>query len=226
VYTVMFLLIVRSGGRGDLSAYAVVAPVFIALWWFALYHGGHVVQIDRNTQTLELAVAAPTGYPSVVFGRVLTVTALGMLSFAEVWVVGRYLLGAPVTVHHPWLLLAILLATAFAMAATALVMGGLFVLSRNGFSVANSVSYPFYLLGGILVPVALLPAWVQPLSRVVFLSWSADLLRASLNPAPVPHAGARIAMVVLLGAASLAVGLGLLRVVLERVRGRGELGLS
>lgn len=226
LHTVIFLMILRSGGRSDLSSYAVVAPVFIALWWFALFHGGVVVQNDRWAQTIELQVAAPTSFATVVFGRVLTVTLVGLLSFVEVWLVARYLLDAPVTIHHPGLLVVSLAATAFAMAAAALFMAVLFVLVRNGFTLTNSISYPFYVLGGVFVPVALLPGWVHPLSKVVFLSWSADLLRASLTPGPTPDAAFGVAMVLLLGAISLVIAAELLRRALRRVRETGELGLS
>ncbi len=226
LYTVIFLLVLRNAGRSDLSSYAVIAPVFIALWWFALFHGGVVVQNDRWAQTIELQVAAPTSFAAVVFGRVLTVTLVGLLSFVEVWLVGRYLLHAPVAIHHPWLLAVSLIATAFAMAAAALFMAVLFVLVRNGFTLTNSISYPFYVLGGIFVPVALLPGWVQPFSKVVFLSWSADLLRASLTAGPTPGAPFGVAMVFLLGGVSLAVAAALLRRVLRRVRETGELGLQ
>jgi ABC-2 type transport system permease protein len=225
LYTVIFVTIVRHGGRADLSGYAVIAPVFIALWWFALFHGGLVVQVDRWSQTIELHVAAPTSFPAVVFGRILTVTMVGLLSFVEVWLVGRYLLGAPVTIHHPGVLAVTLLATAFAMAATALFMAGLFVFVRNAFTLTNSISFPFYVLGGILVPVALLPGWVQPLSRLVFLSWSADLLRASLSAGPVHDPVPRVAMIVLLGAVGFALAAVLLHRILRRVRGTGELSL-
>ncbi len=223
LYTVIFLMILRTGGRPDLSGYAVIAPVFIALWWYALFQGGLVVQSDRWADTIELHVATPTRYAVVVFGRILTTTGVGLLSFVEVWLVGRYLLRANVSVHHPWVLVATLLATAFAMAATALLLSGLVVFLRNAFSLTNSISYPFYVLGGILVPVALLPGWVQPFSKIVFLSWSADLLRASLNPAPVAGAAWRLGMIVVLGAAAFAVATGLLRRILNRVRNTGEL---
>ena len=225
LFTIIFLMIVRNAGRADLSPYAVVAPVFISLWWFALFHGGLVVQTDRWSQTLEMHVAAPTSFAAIVYGRILTVTAVGSLSFVEVWLVARYVLGAPVVIHHPWLLAATLVATAFAMAATALVMTSLFVLIRNAFTLANSISFPFYVLGGVLVPVALLPGWIQPLSKVVFLSWSADLLRASLAPGPVPDVGFRLAMIVGLAAAGFALAADLLRRVLRRIRVTGELSL-
>lgn len=225
LYTVIFVMILRNGGRADLSGYAVIAPVFISLWWFALFHGGMVVQTDRWSGTLELHVAAPTSFVAVVFGRILVVTLMGLLSFVEVWVVGRYLLDTPVAIHHPALLMATLVATAFAMAATALSMAALFVLARNAFTLTNSVSYPFYVLGGILVPVALLPGWIQPLSKVVFLSWSADLLRASLATGPVARPAFRLAMIFLLGAGGFALAAELLRRVLRRIRHTGELGL-
>jgi ABC-2 type transport system permease protein len=225
LFAIIFLMVVRHGGRPDLSGYAVVAPVFIALWWFALFHGGLVVQNDRWSNTLELHVAAPTSFAAVVFGRILTVTTVGLVSFVEVWLVARFLLRTEVAVHHPVLLTATLVVTAFAMAATALFMAGLFVLARSAVTFANSASFPFYVLGGILVPVTFLPGWIQPVSKLVFLSWSADLLRASLAPGPVPDAAFRIGMVALLGVAGFALSAVLLRRILGRVRASGELGL-
>jgi ABC-2 type transport system permease protein len=105
-------------------------------------------------------------------------------------------------------------------------MAALFVLARNAVTFSNSASYPFYVLGGILVPVSLLPHWVRPISSVVFLSWSADLLRASLQAAPVHHLWERAGMVVLLGACGYVLGLVALRFILVRVRERGELGTT
>ena len=105
-------------------------------------------------------------------------------------------------------------------------MASLFVLARNAVTFSNSASYPFYVLGGILVPVSFLPHWIQPVSSVVFLSWSADLMRAALQPSPVHEFAFRLAMVGLLGACGLAVGLYAMRVILTRVRASGELGTT
>ena len=117
-------------------------------------------------------------------------------------------------------------ATLAAMAGTAVGMAALFVLARNAVTFSNSASYPFYVLGGILVPVSLLPHWVRPLSSVVFLSWSADLLRATLDAAPIHDFWPHLGMVVLLGACGYAVGLVALRVILVRVRESGELSTT
>jgi ABC-2 type transport system permease protein len=223
VFAIIFLLIFKHAGRDDLTAYAVVAPVFIALWWLALFQAGWVISIDRWNQVLELLVAAPASFAVAVLGRIVAVTALGVISFVQVWLVARLIFGAVIELHHPWVFAATVVATLAAMAGTAVVLSALFVLTRNAATLGNSASFPFYVLGGILVPVSFLPEWIQPVSRVIFLSWSADLLRASLLPGPVEDVALRLGMVVLLGAAGFAGGHLLFSEVLRRVRSNGDL---
>jgi hypothetical protein len=55
------------------------------------------------------------------------------------------------------------------------------------------------------------------------VSWSADLLRASLKDAPVEDFWPRLAMVLLLGAITFAIGRVILHYVLRRMRANGEL---
>ncbi len=101
--------------------------------------------------------------------------------------------------EHPVVFGSTLVAAAFAMSGTAVVMAAVFALARSSRIFQQSLTYPFYVLGGILVPVSFLPVWVRPFSRLVFLSWTADLLRASLSPEAVTDVGPRIGAVVALG---------------------------
>ena len=149
---------------------------------------------------------------------------LGVVSFGESWLVARVFFGASIEIHHPAAFGAAAVVTLAAMAGTAVAMSALFVLARNAPTFSNSASYPFYVLGGILVPVSLLPDWIRPLSSVVFLSWSADLLRAALGAKPIDELVSRLAMILFLGACGFAGGLALLSWILRRVRGNGELG--
>lgn len=226
LYTVIFSMVIRHGGREDLSSYAVIAPFFMTLWWFALFHGGMVIQTERWEGTVECLAAAPTSFPIVILGRIGAVMLVGLASFVEVWLFGTYVLHLDVTIHHPAVFAATLVVTAFAMATTALLFAGLFVLARSAATFTNSASYPFYVLGGIIVPVAFLPGWVQPLSTVVFLSWSADLLRVSLAPAPAHGVATGLGMVAVLGVAALALGSAMMNRILRRVRNTGELNFQ
>jgi ABC-2 type transport system permease protein len=224
MFTVIFLMIFRHAGRADLTAYATVAPVFIALWWLALFNAGWSIEIERWNGTIEMLVAAPSSFAAVILGRITTTTMVGVVSFVETWLVARLLFGATVRIHHPWAFAATIVITLATMAGTSVAMSSLFVLTRNAVTFSNAASYPFYILGGILAPVSVLPGWIRPVSAVVFLSWSADLLRATLRASPVHSLGFRLGVVALLGACGFALGAWSMRIILRRVRASGELG--
>jgi ABC-2 type transport system permease protein len=226
MFTLTFLAIVRHAGRDDLTSYALLAPVLIALWALSLFSSGEVIAEERWEGTLEPAIAAPASFATVVLGRIFGVTAVALISFAEVAVAARLAFGVAVEVHHPTAFALTLAATAFAVSGTAVIMAALFVLSRSPRTFQNSLSFPFYVLGGVLVPVSFLPDWLEPLSRFVFLSWSADLLRASLAPEPIGDLAARLGAVVGLGAVGFAIGAVLLRWILVRARRDGSLALT
>ncbi|MFJ6076512.1 ABC transporter permease [Streptomyces sp. NPDC093065] len=225
LYGVIFAMVTSHSGRQDLGAAASLAPFYMSLWWFALFSGGWIIQTDRWEGTLEYVVSAASGFAAVVFGRVAATVLPGIAAFAETWLFARYVLHSDVTVRHWGVFVGGFALTLFATAATALLMAAAFVLARSAVTFSNAASYPFYVLGGILVPVALLPDVLQPLSKVVFLSWSADLLRAGISPDRVARPVLGLGMVALLGAAALTAGTLLLRRMLDQARSTGELAL-
>jgi ABC-2 type transport system permease protein len=226
LFTIIFLTIVRHGGRHDLQPDALMAPVLMTLWWFALFHGGNLVTGDRWQGMLEWILAAPASLAVVVLGRIASIMAFGSLGFFEVWAVGRLAFGVHVAFAHPLALALTLLVTLFAMAATSTLIAGLFVLTRNAFTFANSASFPFYVLGGVFVPVAILPGWIQPVTKIVFMSWSADLLRASLKPGVIHDEWGRFGAVLAISVVTFLLGRVVLAYVLRRMRTSGELAAA
>jgi ABC-2 type transport system permease protein len=226
LFTIIFLMIVRHGGRHDLQPDALLAPVLMTLWWFALYHGGNLITGDRWQGMLEWILAAPATLAVVLLGRIALIMALGSLGFFEVWGIGRAMFGVSFPFEHPLALALTLVATLFTMAATSTLIAALFVLTRNAFTFANSASFPFYVLGGVFVPVAILPGWIRPVSSAVFMSWCADLLRASLRPAAIHHFWGRLAVIVAFGIVTFALGRLILHYVLRRMRTTGELATA
>ena len=226
LFAIIFLAIVRQSGRHDLQADALMAPVLMTLMWIALQHAGTMITADRWQAVLEPLIATPTSLASVLLGRIASLMCFGLLSFFEVWIAGELVFGVSLTFDHPLALALTLLVTSFAMAGTAIAFAALFVMTRNAYTFTNSMSFPFYLLGGVFVPVAILPAFVRPVSSGIFMSWSADLLRASLRPAAIDDFWPRIGVVLGLGVLSFAIGRTLLSYVLRRMRVKGELAAA
>ena len=225
-FAIIFLGIVRAAGRRDLTAYALVAPVLITLWGMALEISGDIVDSDRGAGVLEGVVATPVGFPTVVSGRVLAVTLLSGVGVVETWLVARVGFGVDIVIHHPRALGATLVVTTLAAAGTAVIMAGVFVLARTARTFQNSLNYPIFLLAGVIVPLSYLPGWLRPAGRMLFLSWSAELFRESLAPAPMADLGPRLAIILGLGAVGLLIGRVVLNLVLTRVRVLGTLGFE
>jgi ABC-2 type transport system permease protein len=221
--TLVFLAITRHAGRDDLAPYAVLAPALIALWAVSLNIAGEIITGERDNGSLEVLVATPAVFGAVITGRIAAVTLLSLAGFVESWLTALLVFGVVVTVWHPVLFAAAIVVTALAMAGTASIMSAVFVLARSARTFQNSLSYPFYVLGGVMVPVSFLPGWLEPVSRVVFLSWSADLLRDALSPAVVMQPLPRLGMVALLAVVGYAGGSVLLRRAVDRLRKTGSL---
>ena len=222
LFTAMFLSITLHAGSRQAVVYAVIAPGLINLWFLSLDLGGEIVSRERWQGTLELLFATPASLAAVVFGRVLAVAGLAGLTFVEALLVARLGFGVSLQIYHGGLLAGTVVVTLFAMAGTATALAGLLVLSREVLLFQNSLTYPFYILGGVLVPLSLLPGWVRPFGRLVFLSWSSDLIRDSLQPPTVPGWPWRLAVVALLGVAALVGGQVMIGRVADRARRTGS----
>lgn len=223
LFTLVLMAIVREAGRAELHAHAVIAPALITVVSMSLLVAGEIIDEDRWFGTLEGIVAAPAPLAVVVTGRVLGVTLLSLIGFVESWLVAWLVFGVVVGVPHAGVFAATLLATALATAAMSIFTAALFVLARSARTFQNSLAYPLYVLGGVMVPVALLPDWLRPVARLFYLSWAADLLRDAVTPEPVAAAAPRIAVVLVLGAVSFVAGRVLLRRILDRVRVSGSI---
>ncbi|MFF2546250.1 ABC transporter permease [Kitasatospora sp. NPDC058063] len=223
LYTLVLLAITEYSGRGDLAAYGVVAPTLMALWAMSLDLAGQIITEERILGTLEGLVASPAPLSVLVIGRLAAVTMVGLVAYLEAWLVAGLGFGHWIVPEHLLLFVAAVVLAGLAAAGTASILSSLFVLVPTARTIQNTLTYPLYLLGGVMVPVAFLPDWLRPASDLVFLSWAGDLLRDSLLSAPPAAPLGRLLVLTVLGAAGFAIGSLLLHRVLLRVRRLGTL---
>jgi ABC-2 type transport system permease protein len=226
IQVVLFLSVLDAFDRPDLLAYGLLAPALMTMWGTAVWTGGSVIRNDRFGGVIELHVASPTSYWWVVVARVAAVVLLSLLVVPIALLTAWVTYGVTIEVQHPWLLGAVILVIGAAIVATATVLSAFTILSRAAITFQNSASYPILLLGGVFVPLALLPQWVQPFGRLVFLSWGSDALRTAILDRDAGGIGTELAMVVLLGGLTLAGGYRLVRLILRRVRISGEISVA
>lgn len=226
LFTTIFLsLAVREGATSRVAA-AVIGPGLMSIWLISLDVAASVLNEDRFGGRLELFLSTPASLSLVVLGRILAVSVVGMLAFAESWLITRIAFGVVVPVRHPALVVVALVVMVLSSSFTATLLASAFALSRSLHVYQNAMSYPIYILGGVVVPLSVLPGWIHPLSKVVYLSWSADLLRNSMTAAQVPDAGMDVAMALGLGVLALAVAVVLTRRILDLLRYSATAGMG
>lgn len=220
LFTLIFMAILDFLGRKDLSSFAIVAPLLLTIGQMGIFVASEMIVRERAGQTLEMLVASPAPFAVIIISRIGALSVLGLVGFLESWLLATLLFGANITIHHPLLLIAALVLTIAAATSTALTC-----FSRSPRTLQNSIAFPLFLISGVLVPVTFLPDWLEPLSRIIFLYWSANLLRDSMQSgAPADVA---LSLTALAGLAVLAGLLGTLLVnrMVTHLKHEGTLGL-
>jgi ABC-2 type transport system permease protein len=225
-YALILFSIVRSHGRADLDSAALLAPALAGMWTLSLHFAGDIVDGDRWDGVLDAVLAAPGRLFSVILGRSAAVGLVSLVAFVEAVLSGLLFFRTGLAVAHPWLLVLGLLTTVFASTCCCCLVAIVCVLGKKALTVKNALIYPVYVLGGVFLPVALLPDWLGGLSRVVYLSWSSDVLRAATDPAPPAHPWGSLAMIVGLGVLMLAGSGWVAERVVHRVRVSGRVLVS
>jgi ABC-2 type transport system permease protein len=226
LFSVIFLSLAVHQDATSRVAAAVIGPGLMSMWLISLDVAASVLSEDRFGGRLELFLSTPASLSLVILGRILAVSVVGMLAFAESWLVARAAFGIMVPVRHPGLTVLALVVTVLSSSFTATLLASAFVLSRSLHVYQNSMSYPVYILGGVVVPLFVLPGWVQPVSKVVYLSWCSDLLRGSLAAPRVPDAGLDIAMALGLGVLALGAAVVLTQRILDLLRRNATAGMG
>ncbi len=213
----------QAGRSPRTLVYAALGAAVMGMWSSVSTSAGSAMQRERWWGTLELLVAAPRHFSLVLFPSTLGLATVGIYNLAATLLWGRFAFGIHVTIVH-WLLFCL------SVGGTVLAFGGLgllfavsFVRFRAAWVLGNFFEYPVWLICGLLVPLALLPAWVRPISWVLAPTWGMNAIRQSaLGGSPVND----LLICLGLGLAYVAIAVLVTDRVLQDARARGTLSLT
>ncbi|MFN2526157.1 MAG: ABC transporter permease [Actinomycetota bacterium] len=213
----------RVGGREGTLLYAALGAGLMGIWSSVLFGSGGAIQWQRWQGTLELLVTAPAPFLLVLLPLSLATSSIGIYSLTATLFWGVVFFGIPFDLVHPWLFALAVPTTVISLGLLGLVLASTFVLYRHANALSNLLEYPIWLITGLLVPVSLLPGWVEPLSWLLAPTWGAKAIQtAALGGDPLGP----ILMCLVLGVIYLALGARLLRLFERLARGRATLALT
>lgn len=217
LYSLVFFSVIRAAGRDDLAVSVGLSAFFMTMWAQLVYVASEAVDLDRTEGVMEVLLAAPASYTRSLVLRIATAAAICLPAAVEIVLIGAIGFGFPVRVAGPAVLLIAVALTFAGAVGTAVLLAGLFCLVVGARTYQNSLTYPCYLLGGLILPATQLPEPFAAVSRLFFLSWGTDLARDAIAGEP-DQLGRRLLVLGVLAAVQCAVGVLVVRTVLTRAR--------
>ena len=173
--TVAFFMF-RVGDSTETLLYASLGASVMGIWSATSTSSGAAMQRERWHGTLELLVASPRRSPSSSSVTVAMAT-VGIYSMVATLLWGR-LFGIQLDRASGRVRLSIP-ATVISMGTLGFLMAVAFVRHRAAWALGNMFEYPVWLVCGFLVPLALLPDWVRPISWALAPTWGMNAIRDS-----------------------------------------------
>ncbi|MFD2765815.1 ABC transporter permease [Micromonospora eburnea] len=180
VQPAVFLMITMGFDSAELGAdratQLAVAVILTSLWASTVWMAGGILHREQELGTLAANVASVHPGFLVLLGKCLGATVrtvLGILVAAGVTVV---LIGAPVQLKQPELLLLGLVTVVASGTALGMLMSCLFLVTPYGMHLSSALMYPIFLLGGMLIPADVLPGPLQFVSKLISLHWAQEFL--------------------------------------------------
>ena len=167
----------RAGERPGGLLYAALGAGLMGIWTSTLFGSGSAIQWMRWQGTLEVAVAAPVRFIYVLLPITVATASIGLYSIVSTLFWGRVFFAVPLRFEHPLLFALALPVTVISLGMLGLLMASTFVLYRNANAFSNLLEYPVWLATGLLVPLSLLPGWVEWLSWGLAPTWGMEAVR-------------------------------------------------
>jgi ABC-2 type transport system permease protein len=162
---------------GDYFAFVLIG---IAITDYLTVSMGSFAGEIRNAQmmgTLEALLVTPTSAPTILFSSSLFSFALTSVRIIVYLVYGITFFGLSLHVTHIPLLFLIMCLTILSFTGIGLISAGFIVIFKQGSPLSWIVSTASGVLGGILYPVSVLPAWLQPFSSLLPITHALEAIR-------------------------------------------------
>jgi ABC-2 type transport system permease protein len=203
-----------TGNRLSVNAFEQRVPGFALMFvLLAVIFGTALTMHDeRDWGTLSRLLVAPGGFTPILLGKLAARYVVGVAQMLLLLGWGRWRFGVSLG-SSPWAFLLLTTAAVFAVVAAGMLVAGLARTREQTLPLGLSVVMGLSALGGCWWPQWVQPDWMKTLSPLVFTTWAMrglnDLI---LRDRGLEAMALPVGILLVYGAATLALGLGLFRV--------------
>src|SRR5437899_5945722 len=212
-------------------AWLIVGNAFYAFVLQIMLGMAILVHVDRSRyEVLKNIYISPGTLHPYVIGRGLVSVVNGAVSvvltllFSVAIFNGLLHMNIPLNllgVNHLMLIPVVILGIISLLAIGYMLCAINIVSNRMEFILGDSVSGIFFLLGGVIFPIALLPSYVQPISNVLPITYLLNAVRESFGLLPTASYMSDLASLALTTLVTLIIGIAVFRLAEQRAKKLG-----
>jgi ABC-2 type transport system permease protein len=223
LYASIAYYLLDSKDNPKLLLAASLGAAVMLMWSLVVIGSSNALENQRWLGTLELLVAAPVPFATVIAPITISSGVVGAYALVATLAWGTLLFNVPLAIVHPVAFAAAVPSCVVAIGMLGLVMASTFVLYRAAFSLGISLQYPVWIATGLLVPLSVLPPFVGKIGWLLAPYWG---FRAIKESALGGDAWPSIGMCFAVSAAYLAIGTVCLHYFVRVARRTGSLKLT
>jgi ABC-2 type transport system permease protein len=204
IFATIAFFMFKAGASDRSLLYVALGAGLMGIWSSTLFGSGGLIQWERYQGTLEILMAAPAPFVLILVPATLANATIGIYSLSATILWGKIFFDIPLDISNPLLFAISIPLTILSLGLMGLAIASSFILYRNANALSNLLEYPIWLVTGLLVPLAIMPGWVSPISWVLAPTWGMRAIRSSAlgGGDPLLYLG----MTLLLGLIYLVVG--------------------
>jgi ABC-2 type transport system permease protein len=201
---------VRAIPTGNLPYIDFMSPGILAqsVLFISIFYGIAIIW-ERDLGIVHKFLATPTPRAALVLGKALSA---GVRALAQAVII--YVLALLLGVRMNWnpialsgVMLVVILGAAF-FSTFSLVIACLVKTRERFMGIGQVMTMPLFFASNAIYPIALMPAWLQVISRINPLTYEVDALRAMMLSAGTSSYGVGVDLVVLIIATIILVAIG------------------
>ena len=165
---------------GDYFSFVLVGLAFTGYMGLSLSNFAASIREGQMMGTLEIMLLSPTRLSAILVSSSLWSYLLTTVRVVVYILVGALLFGFSVSQINPVTALVVLILSITSFSGIGILSAALVLMVKKGDPVAWLFGGASSLLAGVYYPVSVLPDWLEPLSRLLPLTYALDAMRLAM----------------------------------------------
>lgn len=178
--TILLYEMFRESGATNYMAYVTLGAGLMGLWGCICFSSAGDINRERFSGTLVLIFTAPSGFPTIILGKIIGNTIMSLLTMIISLMTSVIFFRIQLQLADPLFFLIALFAAIFSFIVISSVIACILTLSRKTELYMNCIEIPIILLCGFAFPVSVLPFGIRIVSYTLAPTYAVELMRMAV----------------------------------------------